>query len=480
MTEGGLAASLLLSWREGVSAEPEGEDGLRVQGPGCRMTLRRLSPGAAAALRGLASPGTEEDRLARLVLDGEGPSALAAWYYCLQGLARRGLISRCVRDGDGCLATLLPTSPSFVLGPLTLPECPCSLSRFAYLRREGDALLLESPLAHARVVLADGRAAALVGALAKAGTVAELAERAAGLPAEAVAPLLSLLGSAGMLHEEAEERPALRSWEFHDLLFHARSRRGRSDAPYGATYRMAGELPPPPALKPAGAGEVHELSRPDLEQLRRQEPPFTDILERRRSLREYGPRPITVRQLGEFLYRVARVRDCKEVEVPTPQGPVPMAFAFRPYPAGGGLHELEFYIAVNACEGLASGLYHYEPQRHTLRRVCERTAEVGQLLSDAAASAAMPADRLQIVVVLAARFQRLAWKYASIAYALVLKHVGVVYQTMYLAATAMDLAPCALGGGDADLFARAAGTDYCAETSVGEFLLGSRPPDGEG
>jgi hypothetical protein len=34
-----------------------------------------------------------------------------------------------------------------------------------------------------------------------------------------------------------------------------------------------------------------------------------------------------------------------------------------------------------------------------------------------------------------------------------------------------------LGGGDADLFARAADTDYYAETSVGEFLLGNpRPP----
>ena len=78
----------------------------------------------------------------------------------------------------------------------------------------------------------------------------------------------------------------------------------------------------------------------------------------------------------------------------------------------------------------------------------------------------------------AARFPRVAWKYASMAYALTLKHVGVLYQTMYLAATAMDLAPCGVGCGDADLFARAAGTDYYAESSVGEFLLGSKPRDG--
>jgi len=39
-------------------------------------------------------------------------------------------------------------------------------------------------------------------------------------------------------------------------------------------------------------------------------------------------------------------------------------------------------------------------------------------------------------------------------------------------ATAMNLAPCALGCGDSDLFARAAETDYLVESSVGEFLLG--------
>jgi SagB-type dehydrogenase family enzyme len=105
--------------------------------------------------------------------------------------------------------------------------------------------------------------------------------------------------------------------------------------------------------------------------------------------------------------------------------------------------------------------------------VCGRTAEFSRLVADAAATAGIPTESVQVVLILAARFQRVAWKYASIAYALILKHVGVMFQTMYLTATAMNLAPCALGGGDADLFARAASTDYFTETSVGEFLLGS-------
>jgi oxazoline/thiazoline dehydrogenase len=37
----------------------------------------------------------------------------------------------------------------------------------------------------------------------------------------------------------------------------------------------------------------------------------------------------------------------------------------------------------------------------------------------------------------------------------------------------MGLAPCGLGGGDSELFARAAGLTYEAETSVGEFIVGT-------
>ena len=134
------------------------------------------------------------------------------------------------------------------------------------------------------------------------------------------------------------------------------------------------------------------------------------------------------------------------------------------------------YAVVQACTDLAPGLYHYDPAGHRLIRLRGRTAEVTALLRDAAASTGVPEDTVQVLLILAARFARVAWKYESIAYALTLKHVGVVYQTMYLAATAMGLAPCAIGGGDADLFARAVGADYYAETSVGEFLLGNPRP----
>jgi SagB-type dehydrogenase family enzyme len=422
--------------------------------------------------------GEDQNRLSELIRGNEN-GALARWFYYLEHLTQRGLLRHSVHAEESCLATLEAVSPYFVSRPgQVVAGRRYVLSRFAYLRRERAEAILESPLAHSRIILHDCRVAALVAALATPVTMAALAGRVGTLPVEGVAGVLALFLKAGVLDVAGtEEDSSLPTWEFHDLLFHARSRRGRFDAPYGGTYRFADQLAPPPAVKPAVAGEAHELYRPDLDRLEREDLPLARVQAQRRSIREFDPTcPITSRQLGEFLFRVARVTGYREAEVPTPRGPMRMEFATRPYPAGGSLYELELYAVVHSCANLPPGLYHYDPVGHRLIHMCGRTEEVTGLLRDAADSTAIPVDTLQVLLVLAARFQRLAWKYESIAYALTLKHVGVVYQTMYLAATAMGLAPCAIGGGDADLFARAAGTDYCTETSVGEFLLGNPRP----
>ena len=81
----------------------------------------------------------------------------------------------------------------------------------------------------------------------------------------------------------------------------------------------------------------------------------------------------------------------------------------------------------------------------------------------------------EVLITLAARFGRMSWKYQGMAYAAILKHVGVMYQQLYLVATALGLAPCAIGAGNSDRFAAAAGTHYYEETSVGEFVLSGQP-----
>src|SRR5229473_2106532 len=59
--------------------------------------------------------------------------------------------------------------------------------------------------------------------------------------------------------------------------------------------------------------------------------PFTRVLEQRHSIRKHGEQPITAEQLGEFLYRTARLRVLSDV---TEEG---YERSGRPYPNGGGL-----------------------------------------------------------------------------------------------------------------------------------------------
>jgi oxazoline/thiazoline dehydrogenase len=459
-----------------VLAEPDG--GLTFLGSERPFRLRQVTPALRDTLVHLEAPGERVGWLAEVINTAEGPAGLAHWYYHLQELARRGLLHLSVCQGSDRLATLEPIASTFVLPPGGIPaDHPWVLSRFAWLRRQGTALTLESPLSPSRIVLHDSRAITLIHALARPGTTADLLERATDLPVDAVKSLLRLLIHAGTVCAEGTEdtHASLRYWQFHDLLFHTRSRDGRQDGLLGASYPFAGRSDPEPALRPKAASEGIALFRPDLEQLRSLDPSFAQVQEARRSVRDYAAEPISDRELGEFLFRVFRVKDREQMDVDTPAGPVPMDFAFRPYPSGGALYELELYTIIRACTGLTPGLYHYDGLDHRLLRRAGPTAEVERLLDDAAQSAGMERAHPQVLLVLTARLPRLAWKYTGFAYALILKHVGVVFQTMYLAATAMGLAPCAVGGGDSDRFARAAGLDYYAETSVGEFLLGSSP-----
>jgi SagB-type dehydrogenase family enzyme len=447
-----------------------------------RLVFEQLSAGMSAALQRLAATGDHEDKLADLVCEKDGPAGLAKFYHHLDRLTQRRFLVRAVQENGDALASVVPLSSQFVFGCRELAaDREYVLSRFVYGHREVREFVLESPLSHGRVILHDARAAGLVQVLATAHRTAEFAALVPGLSPRAAEMVTALLLNSAMVQElnglgliSEDESSVLQCWEFHDLLFHTRSRAGRQDYAMGGTYRLAGHVDPLPALKAIACGESIELYRPDLERLVREDPSFAWAHERRRSIREYANAPITVRELGEFLGRVARVRERAEVEAPTPAGLVRLDLAPRPYPSGGALHELELYCAIRACQDIAPGLYYYDPLPHRLCRISGDTPELQQLLTDASFSAQIPLERLQVLLVVAARFPRVGWKYTGLAYSLILKNVGVIYQSMYLAATAMGLAPCALGCGDPDLFARAAGTDPYAESSVGEFLLGRK------
>lgn len=342
------------------------------------------------------------------------------------------------------------------------------LSRLASVRRDGQDYVVESAIASRLVRLHDKR---LVGAVVRTNDPEAVPN---GVPPEAAAALWDELAGSGLLESDEEsEELRLAQWSHHELAFHQDSRL-RSDhtmgVDFGGTYWARGQFPPPPGRHPVWTGAPMPLPRPDLDRLRAQDPPLSAVVEDRRSVRVHDDdHPICLAELGEFLYRTVRVRHTGD------DGGLQVSS--RPTPAGGGCHEIELYAVVRQVGGLPAGMYHYDPYDHVLRSVPSAPAAVRALMT-ASAAGMDPGGSPQVLLVLATRFGRLAWKYRSMAYALTLKHVGVLHQAMYLAATAMGLAPCALGVGDSDVFAAATGLDRCEETSVGEFALGSLPePD---
>jgi SagB-type dehydrogenase family enzyme len=357
------------------------------------------------------------------------------------------------------------------------PGATLVLSRFAYLRRRGNEMILESPLAGALVRICDPRIATALAALCTPQKISRL-RRQRGFPGLELLALLvdcrillkvDLASGGGLRLSEGDENLAL--WDFHDLAFHARSTEGRHANPSGGLYPYAGVISPPPAVRPRWPGKTIDLRA--LSSTRSETiSPFARILSERHSTRDFDDqRPITLGEVARFLGATARVRRKWKSKLDLTEDAPEVAYAARPYPSGGSAYELELYLAVASCEGLASGFYHYDADRHALVPIAARQHELKTLFAAAefAMDAAAPP---QILITVAARFARVSWKYSSIAYSLILKDVGAVIQTMYLMATDMGLGGCAIGTNNIDLFANLTGIEFHVEGPVGQFALG--------
>ena len=356
-----------------------------------------------------------------------------------------------------------------------------ALSRFAYLRRRGKEMVLESPRAAALFRIADPRIAAVLAALSQPQKISRY-RKERGFPG------LELLGSLldcqilfklregdsdGLRPSEGD--PNLVLWDFHDLLFHTHSTEGRQANPLGGLYSYSDLMAPLPAVRSPWPGRAIDLnsvaaaSAPS---------PFAALLDERHSIRDFDDQhPITLAELATLLQTAARVR--AKWTAPSDMGEEgpEVSYASRPYPSGGAAYELELYLAVDKCEGLARGFYHYDADRHALTPIEVSPQDLDAQLSDA--EFAIGASGLpQVLIVVAARFGRVSWKYSSVAYSLILKDVGVLTQTLYLAATDMRLGGCAIGTNNIDRFARMTGLEFSVEGPVGQFALGRGIPPG--
>ncbi|HRU52608.1 MAG TPA: SagB family peptide dehydrogenase [Planctomycetota bacterium] len=440
-----------------------------------RLTFKQVTPTLLEILKELTTKKIPVNAVLANIMKIDGIAGVAKWNHYVKKLCQHSMLQYHLSSDEYLLATFEPltTYCHYDMNKVK-KDTYWTVSKFAYCHKDHDRMILNSPLGFARIILHHLDALTAFFHLQKPHTAESLPQLLPAMDALTAQMYMNFLANAGVLlptdqdNDEPEASdPVLAQWAFHDLLFHANNRMGRHGDPYGGTYPFKDKFEALPMIKPAMSDVIIPLFKPDMDKLQEEDTSFTKILETRQSIRKYGE-PLTVEQLGEFLYRTARIKKM------APGNTV----SARPSPGGGAIHSIEIYPVINRCQGLEKGIYHYNPEKHHLEHLTEAPENLIQtLINLSQVTGKLEEETPQVLFILAARFQRVQIKYQSVAYSVILKDVGCLYQTMYLVATSMGLAPCALGGGDSDLFTNTTGLNYYEETSVGEFLLGSAPKE---
>jgi len=161
-----------------------------------------------------------------------------------------------------------------------------------------------------------------------------------------------------------------------------------------------------------------------------QGPSFEDVLQNRRSKRNYSTTPMTLAQLSQLLFAA--------------QGSTGKSFdtLLRTSPSGGALYPFEIYPIVHNIEGLEPGIFHYDVRHHQLERLM--TGDVRQLVTAAGFQQEMLGEAA-LVFILTAIFDRSRFKYGERAFRYIYIEAGHISQNIALQATSLGLGSVPIG-----------------------------------
>jgi SagB-type dehydrogenase family enzyme len=154
---------------------------------------------------------------------------------------------------------------------------------------------------------------------------------------------------------------------------------------------------------------------------------------KRRSVRSYQKTPLSLAEVGQLLWAAQGITH--------PDG-------LRTAPSAGALYPLEVHLVAGLVDGLATGIYRYDPHTHALtlvalddRRAALRQAALGQNAVQEAAA----------LIALTAVYERTTVKYGERGVRYVHMEVGAAAQNVSLQAVSLGLGTVYIGAFDDDL-----------------------------
>jgi SagB-type dehydrogenase family enzyme len=304
---------------------------------------------------------------------------------------------------------------------------------------------------------------------------ATVADSLAGHDLASVSEAVEQLADAGLLvradEAEREERflAEWANWSEEARFFHFSTKNavytGDSLEQRQADGRWVRETggPPPPIFKTYPEAPRVYLPRVHVPL----DGQFGAVLTRRRTHRRFTGEPVDLRTFSTLLA--------------TSFGPLMLYDAgdlgtlmLRTSPCGGARHELEGYVAVLDVDGVAPGLYHYNPECHALelldgsfdRDKLWRLTYESEMCTPSA-----------FVCFVTAVFARTMWKYRHPrAYRVTTLNAGHLGQTFVLTCTALGLGPWQTAAFRDDEVEAALGIDGFAEGAIYMFGAGRPVP----
>ena len=244
----------------------------------------------------------------------------------------------------------------------------------------------------------------------------------------------------------------LRNWGF---LVRARSRAARSvarawrdclpaaychfvarDVPYTTDAREVSAHfskrqsidPPPNVYKDYPGRRRRSLPRDGL----RKTAPLSTVLQRRRTTRDFGDRPVSLRELAQVVRGTWGQTGWLD-------GGVFGRLLLKTSPSAGARHPIECYLAAWRVSGLRPGLYHYSVRRDRLEQL--RAGDFREIAVELAGGQEWVRGAAFLCIMTAVA-DRVFWKYSSPdAHRLFLLDAGHLGQTFSLLATAAGLGP---------------------------------------
>lgn len=164
---------------------------------------------------------------------------------------------------------------------------------------------------------------------------------------------------------------------------------------------------------------------------------LVEAIEKRKSLRSYSDKALTLEELSYLLWCTQGVKQI-----------VSRPATLRNVPSAGARHAFETYLLINNVEGLKSGLYRFLAIDHKLIEI-NLDSNIGEDITAACLNQIM-VKKSAVTFIWAADVYRMKWRYQQRAYRYLLLDAGHVCQNLYLAVEGIDSGTCAIAAYDDD------------------------------